>query len=132
MPIAVKHAAVLHCVECGLDVKGVDDESPPFPSCRLVDTQNIKRPGEWDGEKEDFMLWNVLFQAYMATFDRKWKGILNAIETHGKGTTLESQNGEEQKLWIKLDLSGEPKMVAELNETLFITLIQYTTSEIKA
>ena len=30
------------------------------------DTKNIKRPGEWDGKKEYFMLWNVLFQAYMA------------------------------------------------------------------
>ena len=75
---------------------------------------------------------NVLFQAYMATYDRKWKEILKAIKTHDKTLKLEKKNGEEAKIWKLLSLSVDRVMVGDLEETLFITLIQYTAEDIKA
>ena len=35
------------------------------------DVKSMKQPSEWNGKKEDFIMWNVLFKAYLGVADRK-------------------------------------------------------------
>lgn len=54
---------------------GVFSETMQVAHIRRMDTRNVKKFEEWSGDAEEYTLWHVLFVAYLANFDKQWKGI---------------------------------------------------------
>ena len=75
------------------------------------DSKNIKRPDAWAGNKEEFLLWNVLFQAYMSTFDKRWKWLLKNAKTWNdeSGSDVKLVDSEVDKLLEKNGLKASMK-----------------------
>ena len=51
--------------------KLIEDETH-MRNIKGYDSRNIKRPSEWSGDKEELIVWHVLFGAFMGTIDKKW------------------------------------------------------------
>ena len=94
------------------------------------DVTSMKQPSEWNGKKEDFIMWNVLFKAYLGAADRKWKKILTDIQLLDKDVKFGEEM--EREFFVGQGLSGEKVAISDLKQILFITLIQFTSDELKA
>ena len=94
------------------------------------DTKTVKRPEGWSGKREDFLMWNLTLQAYMGTFDRQWKGILQAVQKHKHEVKLDE--GELEAILQDKEVKVTDATMEHMRETLFMTLVQHTTDDIRA
>ena len=112
------------------DNKEVKTKQETNDAVRGFDTKTVKRPEAWNGKKEDFLMWNLTLQAFMGTFDRQWKGILQAVQKHKHEVKLDEE--ELDKILKDKEVKVNEDTKDYMRETLFMTLIQYTNDDIRA
>ena len=63
-----------------LDKDKLVENETQMKNIKGYDSRNVKRPSEWSGDKEELIVWHVLFGTFMGTFDKKWKKDLEHVE----------------------------------------------------
>ena len=95
-------------------------------------TKHLKMADEWHGNPEEFSVWHVLLGAYLASADKNRTDILKYIVGCQHGKVEEKLVGQEKVEEFLVDHGMDPRIKNDLQETLFITLLQFTGGDIKA
>ena len=113
-------------------LKEAKERKPEITAVKGYDTKTAIKPGQWEGSAEEYKVWSVKYVAYMKAMDKQWKTILNKLKEYSSGQ-IENNLLDDDKVKKFMEDNGiDSSLKEELQETMFISLLEYTGGDVRS
>ncbi len=111
------------------DDKTGSDETEKL-KLKKMDHKHLEKPGKYNGEPTEFLIWYEFFYNYLISCDEKWKNILDGLRSYGNAPIKNNEVIKNELL--NANRPGMARQYQEYARQLYMYLLSCTTEDINS